>query len=385
MSVKSKIKQFIINFYDRNLIYRNTNSEINYYKSKKGNKNIDASLTKKEKLLVNEFFKKNYGKKIDCIFHKVYKSYSGKFDYRYFPQSLFEPRLSHFLNSRKDFKGTISDKSFLPIVAYRADIKMVENILINTRDMFFDKNFNIVSFDEAVNILRVESGIIVKPSTNSSGGQGVKVFDKKEGYNSLDENVLKYILSEYKTDFVVQKLLKNHESIAKIYPNSLNTIRIVTYIMNGKIEHTNAILRLGVGKARFDNATAGGIFVGVREDGSLINFAMDKYGNRTNKHPTTGFIFKGSKIKELSGIIDAAKKMHRHVPQLGIIDWDFTIDENGEPVLVEANIGNCGGVRLIQFAHGEALFGENTAEILQWIKENEKLSKSERDKLKIHL
>ena len=69
--------------------------------------------------------------------------------------------------------------------------------------------------------------------------------------------------------------------------------------------------------------------------------------------------------------------MHEMVPQIGVVNWDFTVDEKGEPVLIEANISG-GSVWLPQMAHGVGAFGEQTKEVLQWLRFMKKLKPSER-------
>ena len=57
----------------------------------------------------------------------------------------------------------------------------------------------------------------------------------------------------------------------------------------------------------------------------------------------------------------------------------FTINEEGEPVLIEANI-NGGSVWLFQMAHGYGAFGEDTAEVLRWLHKVIKMGRKEREK-----
>ena len=54
------------------------------------------------------------------------------------------------------------------------------------------------------------------------------------------------------------------------------------------------------------------------------------------------------------------------VPYQRIIGWDFSVDKNGEPVLIESNYGsNIGG---LQAANGKPLFGEFTDEVKDYLK-----------------
>ena len=79
----------------------------------------------------------------------------------------------------------------------------------------------------------------------------------------------------------------------------------------------------------------------------------------------------GYRIKNVNKIIEAAKQLAALFPQVGVIDWDFLLNEKGEPVVLEANM-MYGSVWLIQMSHGKSVFGENTARVLQIIRENKK-------------
>ena len=60
--------------------------------------------------------------------------------------------------------------------------------------------------------------------------------------------------------------------------------------------------------------------------------------------------------------------MHSAIPQIGVINWDLTIDRDEVPVLIEANL-RAGSIWLFEMAWGCGPFGENTKEILQWMRE----------------
>jgi hypothetical protein len=62
---------------------------------------------------------------------------------------------------------------------------------------------------------------------------------------------------------------------------------------------------------------------------------------------------------------------------VGVSNWDLTIDERGEVVLIEGNL-QFGGVRLAQMACGVPVFGEHTAEMLQWVRKMKGFNPSER-------
>ena len=73
------------------------------------------------------------------------------------------------------------------------------------------------------------------------------------------------------------------------------------------------------------------MFIGVRDDGSLTDYAVTHNEVRIPAHPDTGFVFKGHNIANFDAVLNAALKMHKMIPQVGLVYWDFTINESGSP------------------------------------------------------
>ena len=125
-------------------------------------------------------------------------------------------------------------------------------------------------------------------------------------------------------------------------------------------------LRIGQGGSFLDNAHAGGMFIGVSDEGELGNIAFTESGLHFEEHPDTNIKFDGYKLEFVPEIIETAKKMHLNAPQLGIISWDMTIDKEGMLVLIEANTRGQ-SIWFPQMANGRGAFGDNTEEILKYI------------------
>ena len=119
------------------------------------------------------------------------------------------------------------------------------------------------------------------------------------------------------------------------------------------------------------------MFIAVDDDGTLHKTAFTEFKNTFTEHPDTGLKFEGWKIHDFPKVRDAARRMHEAVPQVGVINWDFTIGEDGEAVLMEGNMRS-GSIWLIEMAHGKAVFGDDTAEILQWTRRMKTMKLSER-------
>ena len=59
-----------------------------------------------------QYWKKNYGKEISSAWHKLYQSYTGKFNVRYFPEYLFSSKLEPLFD-KNPYNDALEDKNLL--------------------------------------------------------------------------------------------------------------------------------------------------------------------------------------------------------------------------------------------------------------------------------
>lgn len=172
-------------------------------------------------------------------------------------------------------------------------------------------------------------------------------------------------------DFVLQERVTEHSSLSHLSPNSLNTIRITTYICEGKVYHSPIAARFGVGDSPVDNFHAGGLGIGVRDDGTLLKTALKSSSGRRliecTQNPNNGEPFEGYKIEHMDRVIDFVTKNHGRIPGMGMISWDVVISENGDPVVIEVNACQQ-NIAFAQYLHGRSLFGDNTPKMLKLIR-----------------
>lgn len=91
--------------------------------------------------------------------------------------------------------------------------------------------------------------------------------------------------------------------------------------------------------------------------------AFDGKLNCYEKHPN-GQIFSEMTIPNFEKCVDMVKKLAPRLSGVSkLLNWDVTINENGEPILIEVNITFGGSV---QIAGGPAL-GDLTEEVLNAI------------------
>lgn len=137
--------------------------------------------------------------------------------------------------------------------------------------------------------------------------------------------------------FVLEQVLPQHEDMARLHPSSVNTMRILTDLVDGTVHIAYIIVKMGRGGGVCDNSGQGGILCRVDvETGKICSPATDDYFNVYDSHPDTGIVFQGYQLPMVKEAIELAKKAALKVPQVGHVGWDMAITPNG-PAIIEGN------------------------------------------------
>lgn len=337
----------------------------------------DFHLTNGQKQEIDAFYLSNYGKKVDYTCHRTYAAYSGKFSPAFITEDIYIPELDHFLNIFNSYNSVFEDKNVMPHIARSVGVKTPQVICSRIKGFFLDADNCPTTLDKILNTLHNSGRLFIKPSVDSMGGRSCCLVEVKDGIDLKSQQPIKDILAQMGNDFVVQECLESHESLQKIYPNSVNTFRVFTYRWKDQIHVAPSVLRLGKGGMNVDNATQGGIFIGIKDDGQLYEYAITKYGQRFYEHPDTGLHFGNYKLELFPKVISAALHLHQALPQVGISNWDLTLDTEGNVILIEGNL-RCGSPWLSQMSTGLPFFGEYTGEMLQWVSKIKKMRPTDR-------
>lgn len=164
-------------------------------------------------------------------------------------------------------------------------------------------------------------------------GHGIEKINTSN-YKSLDEVYDK--LTEGNNNFELEEVIKQHSEVSKIYPDAINTVRVVTILKDNVPHVICAYFRIGNGKY-VDNFNSGGMVAPVNElTGEVVDRAIDKKKNLYENHPQTGAKIKGFKFPDWKKAISMCKEASKVVPQMGYIGWDVCFTPNG-PIFVEGN------------------------------------------------
>ena len=171
----------------------------------------------------------------------------------------------------------------------------------------------------------VDPDVAMVKGAKETGTDRIELYTEsfaREFANGNKETSIDHLLHSDYNDFIVQEKMIQHSSFSKLYPNSINTIRAITYIANEKVYNADLCLRMGTGGAKVDNIHAGGIGIGISDNGTLNRNAY-KLGYSDSKitfenHPDTNIVFNGYKIVGIDEIIETAKELHGLTPHIGI-------------------------------------------------------------------
>lgn len=339
------------------------------YRKKKLYRNINWS--KEQKNLFEKFWRKNYGKVINSKGHKLYQSINGVFDESYFPDFLFSTKLEPFLNNYI-YARIYSDKSLTELLYSKSEKLIIpKTFLVKISGIWYDSQRNILNNDSVKKILHNSGKSIVKPTIGGNSGKGIIFCNFIDGVDHNGDTTIEFLLDSSYSNFIMQEIMIQHSSFNKLYPHSINTIRIITYIAAAEIHHADLCLRLGTGGAKMDNIHAGGIVVGLSDEGILMRDAY-KLGYSDTKitmqsHPDTNIVFEGYVLDGVDEIISTAKELHGLTPHIGIVSWDFMVNKGGKPVLIEANyMGQ--SIWFPQIVHAKPIFGKHTEYMINLIK-----------------
>lgn len=284
---------------------------------------------------------------------ELYCGQSDVFDPRFIPDDLWYGHILPYYSNML-FRRPYEDKSMHSI--YFSDFTRPKTIFKSSADIFYDDSFTMISRKEAISYAMNSNECIIKPTIDSGYGRLIQFFDpKKESQKRLEE-----IMDEFKTNYIVQEVVKQHDVLESIYPNSLNTIRVLSFFFNDQVHILSCVLRMGSSGSRVDNVSAGGLQCGIHPDGRLFSKAADKNRNWIYEHPDTKVRFESIQIPSFDEIIQCVKMKHVLFPHFRLIGWDFSVNKNRAPVFIEFNV--CPGAN--QMTCGPT-FGELTDLVLK--------------------
>jgi hypothetical protein len=265
----------------------------------------------------------------------------------------------YFPLSYKDYGVLCEDKLMTYALLKAYEVPQPRLLFCFDHNTFFDGANNPVSDTDVDALINASAAatLFVKPRFGSEG-KGIVVYNKKGGvFTDEKGSVLDHAF--FKTSgakstqgrdasgfYIVQEGLVQHDELSRIYPQAVNTYRIITECRNGEARILYCVVRMGSGGRQIDNASAGGIFVRVDlETGTLYKSAQAFDQSTCTVHPDTGFRFEGVKMEsweQTKAFTIAAARKLREIRYLG---WDIAFTTSGPSVIEFNNKPDMAGIQ----------------------------------------
>lgn len=313
-----------------------------------------TELTKEQEYEIQEYFTKLLGHPVPLDWHRYFTARTGVFSKRYVPTSEYKTNIIGRLNVYP-LKRAYTDKNITDIILQ--NIRQPKIYLKNINGFFY-YNGKPVTKAEAINLCQGLGEVIIKPSLTGRG-VGVRKINIINGKSQNDGKDLSAIIDEYKQDYLIEELVRQHHQMSALNPSSINTIRVLTYRSNMEVKIVYSVIRIGRKGQDIDNESAGGISTSISKEGKLGKYAYGAPGADMIEYTDSGVKLENYQIPSYEKVVDLVKQAHYQLPYFKLMGWDIAITEDGEPIMIEFNMTP----DLSQSAYGPA-FGEYTEIIL---------------------
>lgn len=195
-----------------------------------------------------------------------------------------------------------------------------------------------------------EGALVVKPIDGGKGKQvGILARTAQGEYRvagtTLDAAGLAAWLAR-QDNVLVTSRVQQTEYASRIFPDTANTVRVVTVVDDDGPFVLSACHRFGRARTgAVDNFAAGGLLGGVDLETGILGPALSNpgRGQRTltwyDTHPDTGAAITGTKVTGFAGLVDLLLRVCEAHPYLTYVGWDAVMTDDG-PVFLEANCGS---------------------------------------------
>ena len=178
--------------------------------------------------------------------------------------------------------------------------------------------------------------VIVKPTTSTWGiGVGLK------GVADIDAIVADVRKGNH---YMIEEVIVNHPDVAKVNPDSVNTLRVETCIDgNGGFHLLNVLFMVGTTKTIVSNCHSGGMMCHVDvKTGHIDKPGYNPKGIWYDVHPASGIKLVGYKLPYIDKLEAYIKGVCQVLPNARYVGWDVVITPDGFE-LIEGNFcpGQC--------------------------------------------
>lgn len=267
-----------------------------------------------------EMYNKNHKERDEILTlgknNKIFKAFNDKRYIQYFEdKAIFNKKFNSFL--KRDWLVLGKGKTFGSIEG----TALKESDLVAGSDAEAFKSF-----------LEGKEYIMVKP-LHESCGRGIEKI-KVSDWDS--EELYMYLVDNDKP--LVEEVVKQDKTMNLLSADSVNTIRVITILKDGKAVIVSGGIRMGKPGSVVDNFNSGGIStIYDYKTGVILSDGFDKDRNVFESVPGSDTALKGFQIPKWDEVLTLIQEAANMVPQVGYVGWDVCISEDYGPLLIEGN------------------------------------------------
>ncbi len=323
-------------------------------------------LTAEEKQEISRYWAQ-FGIKIyDYSYHRMYYHATGRHDPRFVPDLVAGLVLYEYYNDRA-YENSWREKNMFHRLLPGVPLPKALGRRIRGRYYRDDLGYlpeDLRAFSQAAwEALGGPGDIVLKKTRDTGFGKSVSKY-RAESPEDMEQILLGW---QDCRDYVVQQCVRQHPVMASLNETSSNIMRICTWRHGNSVDVLYAAARVGAGSSFTDISYVDGEeqvrLVGISPEGEFADHMVDQYGRFVREIP------RGLKAPAWDRILDIIRKNHPLLDNFDIVGWDFTVDEDENPICFEWNISWPGTV-LYQFANGAPLYGDRTEAVFAFLQDD---------------
>lgn len=315
-------------------------------------KNDFPELDQEQKAAIRKYYKGCA--RFSLIYHRVYAGRVGHLDLNYMPDELYYGYIEPYYNDREAARY-IDNKAMY--YRYFPTECLPKLTTMRMGSIWYDAKLNPIPAPRVLDLIRENPDeMVLKIAENSEGGAGVFFLDRDDPVSDFRKR-MRYI----DRDVVVQESVKQHGDYAVLHPQSVNSIRVMSFLHDRGVDILTTCVKTGVGGCRTDNLSSGGMLVGVRDNGVTGDLGAMHDGIVTREHPTLHYVLAGHPVSHIDKAHELVRKLHPIMGKFRLASWDIVITEDGRALLLETNV-SLTEIADMQVCAGP-LFGDKTRKI----------------------
>ncbi len=287
---------------------------------------------------------------------RIYKpwSLSPRTWIRLYFRGFLPNRLEFYRFNENNWKYYISDRQTFLTSSINGDYgiiidnKLLSSLVLrnvapipDTWAVIRDRNFSVAKTGkqhDLKSLIRESGKAILKP-TDKNGGKGIILLEFKNGVYFRDNQVtdgdqLDTLLPE-SGEFILTEYIQQGKYAADLYPDTVNTIRMLTMLdPDSRIPFiASATQRVGTSDSfPVDNVSSGGLVCPIDMRTGRIGKATKLFMRKSfcwiNNHPETGVWFEGQVIPRWEEICSEIIRLAKLFPMIPYIAWDIALLDN---------------------------------------------------------